>query len=181
MRQIPVKVAKRYAATLIELCPMEEHDATREALEALARVWQNDPQLARTLLNPSLPQAEREAVLRELGQRLLPNRPQFQNFLVVLSQSDRLPAIPVIAREFGRMVDEVRKLLSLEVASAQELSDEERSQFLERLRADLGPMVTVRWHVEPRLVGGLTVKIGDRLLDGSVQGMLERVRVALSA
>jgi F-type H+-transporting ATPase subunit delta len=88
----------------------------------------------------------------------------------------RAESIPHIAASFSAMVDSARKVLAVEISSATPIAAGEQSQLLEQLQRELGGMATISWSVNENLLAGLTVKAGDKLLDSSVRGALERIR-----
>ena len=75
----------------------------------------------------------------------------------------------------------MKKLLSMELTSAAELNEEERKRILQKIKEQCGSGATIAWKVNPELIGGMSLKIGDRLLDGTVKGSLEKLREQLMA
>jgi F-type H+-transporting ATPase subunit delta len=105
----------------------------------------------------------------------------FANFLQLLVENDRFGYLPEIGQEFAAAVAQLKKSLALEVVSAFPLPSDERSSLETRIKGEFGAMASISWSVDPLILGGLLIKAGDKLLDGSVGGSLERIRAELVA
>ncbi|MBN8548545.1 MAG: ATP synthase F1 subunit delta [Deltaproteobacteria bacterium] len=174
------KVGKRYARALFTATAPAALESTREALHSFAKTWSDNLQLREAMANPAVPHDQRLNVIKEVAKaaRMEEN---LSNFLVLLVTNARISALPQIAKSFSIMVDEVKKLVALDITSAFPMEDSERSVIASKVQKDFGSLATISWHVDRALLGGLTVKNGDKLLDGSVKGSLERVRTLLDA
>lgn len=173
------KVAKKYAKALLEAYDIKDLDAVRDALNIIANAWRENIELRQVLLNPGLKQEGRAAVLVDVAKSVRAGDQQLSNFLALLLESNRLPALPEISQTFSTLVDELKKAMALEITSAFALPDGERQQLEGKLRADFGQMASINWGVDQSLIGGLVVRCGDKLLDGSVSGTLQRFRSEL--
>ena len=170
------KTAKKYAAALFGLCLPEKLDSVAAALAELAETFTLNPLLTLALRTPSLELGAREGALREICARVNPGDEVFANFAALLLHNNRIAMLSQVTLAFNQIVSAYRKQLSLDVATAGELPQEERDAFTARLRDELGPLVSVNWYVNADLLGGMIVRSGDRVLDGSVRGSLERMR-----
>ena len=88
--------------------------------------------------------------------------------------------MPEVSEYFGRLVNELKKVLSLSVVSAFPLSDSERDEIVSRIQNEFGSMASISWEVDPGLIGGLVIKSGDLVLDNSVKGALGKIKLSLS-
>jgi F-type H+-transporting ATPase subunit delta len=170
--------ARRYAEAAFEIA---ERDGSLESwLRALdlAEERLTDPDVSRLLTNPSVPARSREEVIgRILGEDVAgPPR----NLLLVLVRRGRFDLLPVIIREFRRLYRRREGIVEATATSARPLDAAELEALTERVAALTGGRVEVRAEVDPGLIGGVTVRVGDRLIDGSVRGRLERLRASLS-
>ena len=170
------KAAKKYAATLFKLYPSEKLEPVSEALAELAQTFDVNSALRVVLRTPSLELRAREAALREICSRIHPEDVLFANFAVVLLRNNRLAALPQVSQVFNRMLEEYRRMLRLDIATAADLPREEREAFVARMQNEFGPMLSVNWLVNEEILGGLIIKAGDRVLDSSVRGSLEQMR-----
>jgi F-type H+-transporting ATPase subunit delta len=101
---------------------------------------------------------------------------RFVNFLELLAERHRMPVLPRIKREFERMWAEEHKLLAVSVTSAVELDDELVKSIGDRIQKQTGRTVELSSNVDPDVLGGLVVRVGNMVLDASVRNRLERIR-----
>ncbi len=169
------KVAKRYARALFELCPPAEIEAMSRQLHEFAATYAENAELRAALLNPAIPLDARLEVVRDLTR----GSETVSNFISLVLSNNRLGAMAEIARTFADMVAALKKLLALEVISAFPLAEGERAEIKGRVEKEYGSLATLSWQVDRDIVGGLVIRSGDLLLDGSVRGALERAKSAL--
>ena len=171
--------ARRYAEAAFQLATRDgTFDAWASELAVAAQLI-GDPRAARIVGNPSVPRADREATL----DRLLAKRvsPLVLNLVRLLDQRGRLTLLPAIAAEFTRLLDAMRGVVAATVTSAAPLEKAEVAAIGARLESMTGQTVKLATAVDPSLIGGLTVQVGDRMIDASVRGRLERLRDQLVA
>jgi F-type H+-transporting ATPase subunit delta len=103
-------------------------------------------------------------------------RPTSLNLARVLIANDRVDYAPAIRDFFQAMLDARRGVVHARVTSAVPLADAEKAQLSNKLAAMTGGQVDLQTEVNPDLIGGLVVRIGDRLIDGSVRAKLVALR-----
>ena len=173
----PATAARRYAEAVFDLAERDgAHDAWLGGLELAATVV-GDPRVARQVDNPARPFAER----RETLDRLLAARvsPAVLNLVRLLASRGRLDRLGAVAVEYKRLLDRDRGIVAAFVTSALPLDAAETAALRARVEAMTGATVDLRTSVDPAMIGGLTVRVGDTLLDASVRGRLERLRQQL--
>lgn len=173
------RLAKRYARALFDLYDHDQLESAAEGLKEVADTWQQNDMLRSSMLNPSTPVKEREAVLKEITTMVVQNDERLQNFILVLLHNHRLDILPAISIEFSHRLSALKKQLSLVVTSAFPLSDEEKTDFTRSAEQQFGSLVQVDWKTDSSLLGGLVIKAGDTVLDNSVSGSLEKMRSSL--
>jgi ATP synthase F1 delta subunit len=119
------------------------------------------------------------AVVR--GAALGPVRGQVENLVELLLDRRRLSRLPAISREYKRLLDRRRGITEAVVTTPTPLAADELEAVRARIQQLAGTTVDIRAEVDPDLLGGITVRLGDRLLDASVRGRLERLRSQLLA
>jgi len=174
-----IRIARRYAKALITLYEPSKFESVRAALNEIAKLWEEKPQLQNALQNPGYSLAQRQEVLVSLAHKIFPGDKYFANFLELALEAGRISGISLIAEAYSTMLDELKKLLSLKVTSASKVSENEVQSFKQALEKDFGSLATVEWAEDANLIGGLKVRSGDRLLDGSVRGVLDRLQASL--
>lgn len=179
MAQVQTKVAKRYAAALFRSTNLNQAEAMRDALNAAAAAWKGSKELRDAMNNPSVSAKDKVAAASAIAAQIKPGDSSFVNFLSLLAENGRLSGLPKTAESFSALVDEAKKLLSLVISSAFPLADEEKKGIAQQIEKDFGSMASISWTIDKDLIGGLLVKAGDKLLDSSVRGSLERLQSSL--
>jgi F-type H+-transporting ATPase subunit delta len=143
------------------------------ATEALA-----DPTVARVLANPAVPYPGR----RQVAEGMLGTSVSgpARNLVMLLIRRGRIELLPSVTREFRRLRDLREGIVHATVTSAAPLTDDELAALRERLATIAGGQVELELVVDPQIMGGVTVRLGDRLIDGSVRGRLEQLRTRLA-
>jgi F-type H+-transporting ATPase subunit delta len=99
-----------------------------------------------------------------------------RNFLGLLIENHRMPALMRIRREYDRLWREVNQLLPVEVTSAVELDEAITKQIGEEIGRQTGRTVELTSTVDPDVLGGIVVRVGNSILDASIRTRLERLR-----
>lgn len=169
----PSTAGRRYAEAAFEVA-REDGDTRRwlSDLEVAAEAL-SDPRVEPFFRDPDEP---RERKLQALAD-MFPNfPPHVLNLLRTLASRDRLSLLRPIVREFRELDRRARGVLEAHVTVARPLSDQERADVARRLEEATGKRVDLEAEVNPAILGGIVVRIGDRLIDASVAGRLERLR-----
>ena len=169
---------RRYAEAAFEIALRDGTvEQWRAELERAAAALDN-AELSETLANPAIPIQERvdivQRVFADLGD---PGR----NLVLLLLRRGRIRQLPRVAGEYRRLDDKRNNIVHAIATSASPLDDAELRAITARLEQMSGGQVELETAVDPDLIGGLVVRIGDRLIDGSVRGRLERLRNKLAA
>ncbi|WP_425058646.1 ATP synthase subunit delta [Sporomusa carbonis] len=102
-----------------------------------------------------------------------------KNFLLLLIDKRREPALPAIIREYIRLANEARNIAEAQVFTARELSKDQLDALAAKLSKVTGKNIVLKTVVDGELLGGVIVKIGDKLIDGSVARQLKALKSAL--
>jgi F-type H+-transporting ATPase subunit delta len=171
--------ARRYAEAAFELASRDSsHDRWARDLETVASIVA-DERVSHVLDNPSIPQPERQGVVEQIfGSRVATPALNLVRLLVGRGRSELLPQI---ASEFRRLMNRHQGIVEAVVTSAAPLTTDETEALRRRIEGMARTSIDLRTEVDPSLIGGLTVKVGGRLLDASIRGRLERLRDELIA
>jgi F-type H+-transporting ATPase subunit delta len=174
-------VANRYAfAAFTVASEAGELDQWLSQLTELARILQM-PSARTVFTSPTIPSAQKRAAL----DRLLPNStPVIRNFLGILADRDRLNEVPGIAEALRELINKQRGIIEAEVTTAVPLDAELEQALAARLAAYLErrpDQITLKSRVDPSIIGGVVARVGDRMIDDSVRGRLDRLRRTLAS
>ena len=132
------------------------------------------------LLSPAVNKSRKAAVISTLAERLELHR-LIRNFLVVVVKHRRIHELSAIRQSFGLIVDERLGWIPAEIASAKELSPDQREQIERALGTKLGKFIRADYKVDPALLGGVRAHIASKEFDASIRGKLESMRQRLTA
>jgi F-type H+-transporting ATPase subunit delta len=166
--------ARRYAEAAFEVGLRDDTVETWRSELEIAAELAGDERAVRVLANPAIPAERRYEVLADmLGQRV--STPVL-NLVRLMLRRGRIDQLPRVAAEFRRLDDARQGVTNATAVSAADLTRDEIQQLTERLEQQMGGRVVLDVEVDPSLLGGIIVRVGDRLMDGSVRGRLERLR-----
>jgi F-type H+-transporting ATPase subunit delta len=160
--------ARRYAEALLALSTNERAvGEVRTSLDKLAPAF--DRVTVAGLRDPSVPMKQRvEAVNAALG-----GEPDvIRSLLVLLLENDRIALVPQIALAFGDLVDRREGIAKARITTAVPLKEPEQRELVTRLERESGRKLRATFAVDPTLIGGAKVQIGDHLIDSSVRAKL---------
>jgi len=146
-----------------------------DALSRLAQVARNDT--ARDVLgNPRLSASQIGSLIADVAGSLSPEQ---HNFVQLLASNERLSVLPEIVEHFEALKNVHEGVLDAHIASAYPLSDQQVAEVLATLEGKYGRKVKATVSVDPDLIGGISIRIGDEVLDTSVRGKLAQLADAL--
>ncbi len=165
----------RYAKAVLEVILDRWTSALGEASSKVS----GDKKLAAVLADTGKPAADRAAAL----EKALPkNTPvEVLNLLKLMAENGDVGLIDEVAGRLGQLATGQAISRKAEITSAIALSDEEKEQVRKHLIAEHGEGLTFSFDVDPALLGGLRVRVGDRLIDNSVASRLATLRESLSS
>jgi F-type H+-transporting ATPase subunit delta len=168
-------IARRYAKALFSLGLGQGGDAVSaygKDLEELAAVLENVPELMRVFANPIFVASEKKAVLDGVLAKLSVS-PMVKNFLGLLAEKERLSYLPEIAVYFRTLLDEAQGVVRGRLVTALNLAEARRDQIKSKLEAQTGKKLVLDFAVDPEILGGVMLKVGDKVLDASLRAQLQ--------
>lgn len=170
-------VARRYAKALFEYANENKAlDKVEADIESIGAITQDVPQLLNTLKNPVISRDNISTIFSEVTKKLDLNKIS-TNFFLLLGENRRLAILEEIVVEFKNLVAESRDELTVEVTSASALNDNQKKEIATKLKDMTGKTVDFDEVVDEEIIGGLIIKMGSQMLDNSINGKLERLRV----
>jgi F-type H+-transporting ATPase subunit delta len=171
-------VARTYAQALFDAAGDSGRlEQVREDLQDFVAAIEDVPELRALLRNPRLDPATKAEVLDEV---LAGADELVRNFLRVVAAKGRGAQIDEMGREFEALYAADQQLLNVELTTAHEVSDADAQEIVGKIEKASGRKVEASRSVDPNLIGGIVVRAGTRLADGSVRGRLNRLRHELA-
>ena len=168
-------IARNYAETLLVLATRaEDLRGWGKMLSDVATAMQENPTLRLFLESPRISAAQKSAVITKAFQDRMPRL--MLRFLQTLVQHRRQMLIPAIAEEYFNLVDEAEGRIHARVTVARETDDAGRTAIAAQLSRVFGKEVVPHISVDPAIMGGVVVHVGDTVLDGSVRRRLSTLR-----
>jgi F-type H+-transporting ATPase subunit delta len=174
-----ITVARPYAEAAFSLAQEQNALPQWSDMLRLAATVVRDPRVAEALDNPRLGAPEKESLLLSIaGERLTDDA---RSYLRVLVQSDRIGLMPEIAELFETLKDRAEGTAKAEIETAFELTDAQLGEIKAALERRFGKRIDATVRVNPALIGGARVTVGDTVLDASVQAKLAAMATELRA
>lgn len=172
------QLAQKYAQAVYELAAESNAlEQVEQELELVEETLAANPDLATFLYHPQvLAVAKKETITRIFEQEV---HEVVHHFLLLLIDKRRETVLPAIIREYRSLSNEARNIAEAQVTTAKPLSDAEHAALADKLSAVTGKNMVLKTSIDTRILGGVIVKIGDKLIDGSVVRQLETLKTAL--
>jgi F-type H+-transporting ATPase subunit delta len=174
-------LAERYAAALFELADERRGlDEVAGDLRELRTMLVGSGDLMRLVRSPVLSRAEQGKAIKAIAAQAQLSKLTC-DFLAIVARNRRLFAVPAMIEAYLEKLAERRGEVTAEVTAAQALSDTQQTALGDQLRRVVGSRVAVDVKVDPSLLGGMIVKIGSRMVDGSLKGQLQRLQLSMKS
>ena len=170
--------ARRYARAVFDLAVSRgEIDKWLEGLRSIRDVVRQSA-LSVFLVSPKIPFQRKKEMLQKALKDLDPLQ---VNLVLLLAQRGRLDEVDRLIQDFVALANEHRGIAVAKVTTAVPLDEQEAASVSERLSGLTGRKIVLRRAVDPNIIGGIVVRVGDKLIDGSIAGRLAALRDKLDA
>lgn len=166
-------LARPYARAVFQLA--QENDALADwsrTLELLSLIA-GDERVAALLRSPRVAAEQRAELIRSIADKQLDERGD--NFVRLLADNGRLPLLPEIREQYEALRAEAEGRIDARVISASELDDKQQKRIADALQKRFEREIRLHCEVDESLLGGAVIRAGDRVIDGSLRGRLERL------
>ena len=168
------EIAVVYGRSLFEAAlDQDKLDVVREQLGQVADAVESDQQLQVFFFSPYFSTQEKKDGLRRA---ITDADPVVVNFLELLIEKHRMPAVFRIRRTFEKLWQDENRLLPVSVTSAVPLDEATVRQIGDRIAEQTGRRVDLTARVEPDILGGIIVRVGNSVLDASIRHRLDKLR-----
>ncbi len=172
------RAARRYARALFNAALRSgEVDEVAQSLDSIAQAAQGSPQFMNVMRHPLVTRERKKELLHKIFEGRV--QPVVEHFLFLLIENDRAAILPDIGGQYKTLLDEHRREIDAEAVSAVPLTSAQIEALKARLKAESGYTVRLQTRVDASLLGGLLVRVGDRLFDGSIVSQLRRLEEQL--
>jgi F-type H+-transporting ATPase subunit delta len=155
-------------------------EPTVKQLRAFGGLFAESPELRNFLASPAVNREAKHGVIEKLVARLRGSK-ILQNFLFVVIDKRRTQILPEIIAAFQEAIRQREGIAEAQVCSATELSAAQKAELGSTLERRTGMRIEAKYSVEPALLGGAVVTLGDTVYDGSLRSRLNQLRARLAA
>jgi F-type H+-transporting ATPase subunit delta len=155
-------------------------EPARKQLMDFEGAYAESAELRNFMTSPAVSREAKRGVIEKLVARLGASR-IIRNFLLVIVDNQRTHLLPEIAASFEQVIRQRQGVAEAEVSSAMPLNDKQKAALIGNLETVTGKKIQANYSLDPGLLGGAVVRIGDTIYDGSVRNQLDRLRERLTA
>jgi F-type H+-transporting ATPase subunit delta len=155
-------------------------DAAQKQLGDFAAAFEASAELRNFLTSPGVPREAKHEVIEKIAARLGAGK-IIRNFLFIVADHQRTHVLPEIVASFQNVIRQRQGIAEAEVSSASELSPAQKKRFVQTLERLTGKKIEAKYSLDPKLLGGAVVRVGDTIYDGSVRSSLNEMRARLTA
>ncbi|MFC7371528.1 F0F1 ATP synthase subunit delta [Fictibacillus iocasae] len=172
-------VAKRYALALFDIAGTENLEKTADELRLVKSVISSNKDLMKVLAHPKVTTSQKKELVKDsIGAEL---STPVMNTLFLLVDRNRISLIGEMADQFINLANDAQGVADAKVYSVRPLSADETAELEKTFTARLGKKLRIENIIEPSLIGGMKIRIGNRIFDGSVSGKLDRIERQLAS
>ena len=172
-------IEKRYAEAMIKISKEQKSiDETQAELEQVAQIIDSNIELKKFINNPSMNSSDKKAVVEKIFNNQLERHTI--SFVKLLIDKSRIKRLNGIVKEYAELADAIRSCVNVEVTTAVDIDKEQLSRIGQKYKEQYkGKEVKVKHIIDPSIIGGVIVKIGDEMVDGSIKGKLDGMLEAM--
>jgi F-type H+-transporting ATPase subunit delta len=172
-------IAKRYAVALFNAAVKQDiAEQVQEDMSAFVQLLKQNRDLTGFLKSPEIPtEAKQQLIVDVFGER---TAGLFVKFILLLIEKKRLNHILSIADAYRQLYEQLQGILEARVITAVPLDADLEQQTMERLEQATNKTIRILKTVDPDIIGGMIIIVGDDIIDGSIRHKLEQMRRSLS-
>jgi F-type H+-transporting ATPase subunit delta len=155
-------------------------DAALKQLNDVAAAFAASGELRNVMASPAVPREAKHGVIEKIAARAGAGK-IIRNFLFVIADHHRTHILPEIVAAFEGVIRQRQGVAEAEISSAVELSAAQKKKFAQTLERITGKKIEAKYSLDPTLLGGAVVRVGDTIYDGSVRSSLNEMRARLAA
>lgn len=173
-------VQRRYAGAYYEVAKeLQKEDDFLKELQYIDAVLKDNPDFMKVLKAPMISKDEKKSLIEKVFADQL-SISTF-NFLKILIDKSRVATFPQISEEFRRLLNIDRNIKEVTAITATPLNEELKAELIEKLKTITGSEIILNDELDPSIMGGVLIKIGNEQMDGTVKNRLEALKHEISA
>lgn len=172
-------IARPYAEAVFRLARSNGKLPAWSAMLQLATAMAVDESMRAIIGNPKVPAKRLGELLLEVGSDKFDE--EGRNFILLLAENGRIEILPEVSELFDQLKTQYEGVLEAKIISAFPVSDEQLKKLVADLESRFKRKIEATVSIDPELIGGVKVEIGDEVLDASVRGKLEAMAIALKS
>ncbi len=174
-----ITIVRPYAVAAFRLAKEQNALSRWSEMLSFTSAIASDPQMKAVIDNPKVVASDLERLFLSVCEKKLDKAGE--NMIKLLVESGRLALLPEVARAFEELKAQDEGVLEAEITAAVQPSDSEVKALVQRLETKFGKKVETSIKVDPEIIGGIKIVIGDTVIDASVRGQLQEMAYALKA
>jgi F-type H+-transporting ATPase subunit delta len=171
----------QYANALADIAVAQgAAEAALKQLNDFGALYANSPELRNVLSSPAVTREAKHGVIEKITARMRASK-ILRNFLFIIADRQRMHALPEMVASFQEVIRQREGIAEAEISSAVGLSAAQKTEMKKTLERLTGKRVEPKYSIDPALLGGAVVRIGDTIYDGSLRNRLSDLRARLAA
>lgn len=172
-------IASRYARALLKNGLPDKVEQIRQNLDAIMEIYQDNPTLPKILRHPMISQADKKIMIDQaLGGKIDPSLVRFAEILIA---KKRIGLLPDISEIYNLLADEALGIIKAKITTSFPITEPQQAAIMNKLSRLTKKTVIMDIQINPALIGGITVKIGDLVMDGSIRTRLKDLKEKMLA
>lgn len=174
------RLADKYALAIFEIATERSSvQGMYDQLLAVQTILKGNSELAAFVNNPLVPKVAK----KEVAQKVLVDvaEPMLMNFVMLLLEKDRMSLFDVICKSYKNLLNEKENIVEVKVTTARELSPEQEAEVTAKIVKLLNKNVVLNKRLDEKIIGGIVIQVGDKLIDGSVVRQLQNIKRSLES
>lgn len=174
------QLAQKYAQAVYELAKEKQQLIAVEAqLSIVDQTISGHSELSTFLYHPRVPMAAKKDLIKNVFAQEV--TVDVLNFLLLIVDKRRENLLPQIIEQFVALANEERNIAIAEVTTVLPLSEQAETALIQKLTKVVGKNIQLKKHTDPSIIGGVIVRLGDKLIDGSVKRQLDMMKFKLQS
>lgn len=172
-------IARPYAEAVFKIAKEKNTLSTWSEMLRIISEVANDEQIQSLVVNPNVPADKLNEIILDICGNKLNN--EGKNLVALLIENDRIAVLPQLSGLYEQLKAEYEGILEANIISAYAISDKQLEKLVSVLENKFKCKIKTKVSIDPELIGGVKIEIGDEVIDSSVRGKLETMSIALKS